>query len=195
MAGIRMKLKSVAAQIYDTFETAGNVEGAPTAYGGKTWAKVGAGDTTVVKLSGKAKASGGSTNTILTLPTGSHNFDIGFTVASTAHPTSITAAVVRALSTANLYSVSLRTAADKAEYALLKRENNVNTTLVATGVVPMPGDKVFLSIRNHVATLKVNGVRLGQATLETLGSTFNAGLLFNGQDTASAIEDFAVYPG
>lgn len=195
MAGIRLKLKSVGAPVLDTFAVSGALAGSKTNYGGRTWTKVGAGDTTVSKSGGVAKATGGTSNTFLVLDTGGHNFDAGIKIEKLASPTSITAIAVRVFSEANNFYLALRSAADVAEYTLIKRANNVITQLVNTGVAPKPGDMVLLSVRNHVATIKVNGKDIGSATLDSLGSTFNAGLLFNGQDTVTEIHDFALYPG
>ncbi|MGH3651507.1 hypothetical protein [Glutamicibacter sp.] len=194
MAGIRMKLKSIGAPVLDTFAAAGTLEGSATTYGSKTWTKVGTGDTAVSKSGGVVRATSGTTNSLLVLDTGTHNFDAGMKISKLRAPTSITALIVRAGSDTTYFSLSLRLDGSNPAYTLLKRNGGTNTQLIATGVAPKEGDMVLLSIRNHVATVIVNGVSLGSATLDAYGSNYNAGLLFNGTDTTTEIHDFAVYP-
>lgn len=194
MAGIRMKLKSIGAPILDTFAAAGTLEGSTTTYGSKTWTKVGTGDTGVSKSGGVVRATGGTTNTLLVLDTGTHNFDAGMKISKLRAPTSITAIIVRAGSDTTYFSLSLRLDGSNPAYTLLKRSGGTNTQLITTGVAPQEGDMVLLSIRNHVATVIVNGVSLGSAALDAYGANYNAGLLFNGTDTTTEIHDFAVYP-
>lgn len=195
MAGIRMRVRSIAAEILDTFEGASRaLAGSVTTYGSKTWAKVGT-DTTVATInSGVVKATSGTNNVAYTIDTGGANFDVGFTVSAVRAPSAIASMVWRVSDINNNYSVVLRTDTNTPQYAIASRSGGVFTFLLSTGVVPAIGDKVLVSTLNHVTTLTVNGVVLGQVTLSAYGQYFKAGLNFNGSDLTTSFDNFAVYP-
>ncbi|WIV42597.1 hypothetical protein [Glutamicibacter nicotianae] len=195
MAGIRMKLRSIAAPILDTFATGGALIGAPTMFGGKTWTKVGTETTVTTKAGGEVKATSGSGNVPITIPTGSANFEFAFTLTAVRTPSSIAAAVFRVSDSTNHYTLLLRTDTNVPQYAVASRSSNVLTMLLETGVAPSAGDTVRVTIQNHVLRLYVNGVQLGGAiALGAYGQYQNAGLLFNGLDPDTGFGDFAIYP-
>lgn len=195
MAGARINLRTIVSDILDEFKGAKALDGSTTTRGNGVWSKRGSQTTVATVNGGVVRATSGTGNTPYVLNTGRPNFSIGYTLAAVLTPTVINTPVWRVDAAGeSWYTILHRAMAATPEYVIAWRGTSGSyNQLMNTGVVPKAGDKVRVDVQADTVSLYVNGRFIGGATMVTNPTDYNAGLMVNGADTATAFADYAIY--
>lgn len=193
MSGMRMKFRSVYAQVLDLFKRGGTLSGSSTTFGSKTWAKVGVNTTVATCENGQVRATSGAGDVPVVLPTGTANFDMSFEIAELRSiPAMLTACLRVNTSSAARYDLVLRTDGTTPQYALAYLSGSTVEYSFQTGIVPVAGDRVRITVENHHLKFYLNGKLTAETDLAYLGTWQYAGIKFNGTDNETAIKNFAI---
>lgn len=195
--GLELRARVNAASHYDDFEAANGtfLDGRALPRGGAPWTMSRATDTTTrgVIQSGVAKAAAGTGSTLVMFNPGFTNFDIVATLAARA-TSPVPSITFRSKSVDETYQLALRTDTATPNYSIWRRLSTGTGSLsLASGVAPAAGDRIHLSMREGVATVRVNGVQIMQATLSSYADQTGVGMNFNGTDVTTGFTDFNYY--
>lgn len=193
MRGVRLVVRSLIADIVDTFNRANGPLTGLTEVGGRTWQIMG-GSSTVPGISNKTlKAISGSGNQIAAVSHTGPDYDISYRIAAVRAPSMVPSAGLEITDINNHVLISHRFDVNTPEYVIYRRLSGVLNVALRTGVAPGVGDSVYLQVRGATKTLIVNGIQIGTVELAGWENKNLAGFVVNGADTDSAFDNFAIY--